>query len=252
MDAKPDSMVNSMEGSMRDAMKGSTRDSVKDAKEDSERESMPVSMADLTLNEFTELLSSKAPVPGGGGASALTGALAIALGHMVGSLTVGKRKYAGVEAEILRCNEQAEALRKRLLSLIDADAESFGPLAACYRMPAGTEEEKAHRQACMQKALQEACQAPVQIMDACLESLQWIGVYAEKGSVLALSDAAAAALLCDSALQAASLNIRINVKSMESRELAETYLKEMDHKLQQSGKLSAAIYEAALQRLACP
>lgn len=207
------------------------------------------SMTDLTLNEFSEALASRASVPGGGGASALAGALAIALGNMVGNLTVGKKKYADVQEEILQANEEAEKLRKRLLSLIDADAAGFAPLAACYRMPTDTEEEKIRRNACMQEALQAACQVPVQIMDACLESLQWIRLYEEKGSLLALSDAAAAALLCDSALQAASLNIRINVKSMDSAEKAAGYLEEMNEKIRQSGELSAQIYEDALRRL---
>lgn len=207
------------------------------------------SMTELTLNEFTEALASKASVPGGGGASALVGALAISLGNMVGNLTLGKKKYADAQEEIQRCNRRAEELRKELLSLIDADAEGFAPLAVCYRLPAGTEEERAYKHQQMQAALQAACRVPAQIMDACLESLQWIRIYAEKGSVLALSDAAAGALLCDSALQAAALNIRINAKSMESREQAAEYLDEMNRKIRESRELSSAIYVNALKRL---
>ena len=98
---------------------------------------------DYTCQDFCEILASKAPVPGGGGASALAGALAIALGNMVGNLTIGKKKYASVEEEILACNVQAEKLRLRFLDLIQADGDSFAPLAAVYRLPSGTEEEKA-------------------------------------------------------------------------------------------------------------
>ena len=80
-------------------------------------------------------LASKSPVPGGGGASALVGAAGVALGSMVGSLTVGKKKYAAVEADIIALNVRAEALRKQLEALVQADAEAFLPVAAAYKLP---------------------------------------------------------------------------------------------------------------------
>lgn len=91
---------------------------------------------------FAELLSSKSAVPGGGGASAYVGALGIALGNMVGNLTLGKKKYQDVEEEILKWNEQASVLRKRLVDLVEEDAVAFAPLAKAYGLPQNTEEEK--------------------------------------------------------------------------------------------------------------
>ena len=91
-----------------------------------------------TCTEFVEVLASKAPVPGGVGASALVGAVGTALGNMVGSLTVGKKKYADVEADIIALKEKATALQADFLRLVEADAEAFEPLAKAYGMPTST------------------------------------------------------------------------------------------------------------------
>ncbi len=208
-----------------------------------------VNFSDLSCEEFCRALASKAPVPGGGGASALAGALAAALGNMVGALTVGKKRYAEYEEEIRACNERAGRLRERFLSLIQADADSFAPLAAVYRLPSGTEEERAKKEKRMQAALKEACIVPEQIMECCMETLSLIDVYEAKGSVMAVSDAAAAALLCGSALTAAALNLRINAKSMADRELAEEILARMEQRIAAGEAQARTIYERALAKL---
>ena len=86
-------------------------------------------LTQLSCEDFLSQLASKAPAPGGGGAAALVGAAGVALGNMVGNLTTGKKKYAAVEEEILVLNARAEALRKRLEALVQADADAFTPLA---------------------------------------------------------------------------------------------------------------------------
>lgn len=204
---------------------------------------------DSSCQEFCEVLASKAPVPGGGGASALAGALAIALGNMVGNLTIGKKKYAAVEEEILACNGQAEALRLRFLDLIQADGDSFAPLAAVYRLPSGTEEEKAIKEEKLQIALVDACVVPKQIMECCMEALKLIDVYEAKGSVMAVSDAAAAALLAKAALSAAALNLRINAKSLKDRVVTEDILSRMNACIAEGDALADVIYARALSKL---
>ena len=92
-------------------------------------------MIDKTVTVFTEELASPAPVPGGGGASALVGAIGVALGDMVGELTVGKKKYADVEEDVKALMVNAQELRRRFLELIDGDAEAFAPLAKAYGIP---------------------------------------------------------------------------------------------------------------------
>ncbi len=93
-----------------------------------------------SCEEFVDVLASKAPVPGGGGASALVGAIGMALGNMVGSLTVGKKKYADVEADIIALKEKATALQGEFLRLVEEDAKAFEPLSKAYGMPRATEE----------------------------------------------------------------------------------------------------------------
>ena len=94
-----------------------------------------------TCEDFIEVLASKAAVPGGGGAAALTGAIGIALGNMVGSLTVGKKTYADVEGEIIECKKEADEIAKEFLELMDKDAEAFEPLSRAYGLPKSTPEE---------------------------------------------------------------------------------------------------------------
>ena len=177
-------------------------------------------MEDMTLQScraFVDALSSSAPTPGGGGASALVGAVAAATGNMVGSLTVGKKKYAAVEEEIKAMMEQAAGLQETLLDLVARDAEVFEPLAAAYGMPKDTPEQQAEKEQVMEICLHAACEVPMQIMEACCQVIDLAAVFAEKGSRLAVSDAGVSAVLAGAALEAASLNVFINTGSMKDR-----------------------------------
>lgn len=174
-------------------------------------------LADQTVTVFTQELASSAPVPGGGGASALAAAIGIALGDMVGELTVGKKKYADVEEEVRQLMARAQALRERFLALIDGDAEAFAPLAKAYGIP----KDDPNREEIMENALKVACGVPMDIMRACGEALDIIAEFAAKGSKLAISDAGCGAILCKAAMQAASLNVFINTKSMKDRACAQ-------------------------------
>ncbi len=185
-----------------------------------------MSFAEHTCTEFVEKLSSKAPVPGGGGASALVAAVGTALGDMVGSLTVGKKKYADVEEEMYILKEKAGRLEKEFLKLVDRDAEVFEPLSKAYGLPKETEEQKAEKARVMEAALKEACTVPLEIMEKCCEALDLVKEFAAKGSVLAVSDAGVAAVCLKAALQGASLNVFINTKAMKDR----TYAEELDRK----------------------
>lgn len=173
-----------------------------------------------TCEDFVEILSTKAPVPGGGGGSALVGAIGTALGNMVGSLTVGKKKYADVEADIIALKEKADVLQKDFLRLVEEDARAFEPLAKAYGMPKDTEEEKAEKARVMEIALKDACSVPMEIMKKCCQAIDIIEEFAAKGSVIALSDAGVGAAFCKAALLGASLNVFINTKSMMDREYA--------------------------------
>ena len=169
-------------------------------------------LADLTAGDFVEQLASKAPTPGGGGAAALAGALGAALGSMVASLTVGKKKYADVEEEIISLNTEMTQIQKDLMTLIDKDAELFAPLAAAYGAPADTDEQKVQKEALLQDCFKSAAEAPVQMMEKCGEAIDILVEFAAKGSTLAISDAACGAVLCSAAMRAAWLNVCVNTK----------------------------------------
>ena len=170
-----------------------------------------------TCREFVSVLASDAPAPGGGGAAALVGAIGTALGNMVGSLTVGKKKYADVEAEIIALKAKCDALQKDLLDQVEADEVNFLPLAKAYGIP----KDDPNRDKIMEEATIIACSTPMKIMELCCEAIECIAVFAAKGSRLAVSDAGCGAVCCKAALQAASLNVFINTKTLKNREVAE-------------------------------
>ena len=177
--------------------------------------------AQASCTEFVTVLASNAPVPGGGGASALVGAIGTALGNMVGSLTVGKKKYADVEEEMVALKARCDAIQADLLALIARDAEVFAPLAKAYGLPKDTEEERAYKAKVLEECTVNACSVPMEIMEKCCEAIEAIAQFAAKGSRLAVSDAGCGAACCKAALQSASLNVFINTKSMLDRARAE-------------------------------
>ncbi len=203
----------------------------------------------VPCNEFVEVLSSKAPAPGGGGASALVGAVGTALGNMVGSLTVGKKKYAAVEEEIYDLKAKCDKLQAELLALVERDAEVFEPLAKAYGMPRETEEEKAEKARVMEIVLKDACSVPMEIMEKCCEAIELIKEFAAKGSALAVSDAGVGAAFCKAALKGASLNVYINTKSMADKEYAAQLNAKADAMLEKYPPIADEIFESVLARL---
>ncbi|UOO36840.1 cyclodeaminase/cyclohydrolase family protein [Oscillospiraceae bacterium CM] len=204
-----------------------------------------MSFVTVNCNEFVEVLASKAPVPGGGGASALVGAIGTALGSMVGNLTVGKKKYADVEADILKIMDKAAALQKDLLKLVDEDAVVFEPLSKAYGIP----KDDPNRDKIMEDALKAACSVPMDIMRACCKAIELHEELAAKGSALALSDVGVGVVFCKSALMGASLNVFINTKSMMDKAHAAEIEKEADALLTKYCAQADAIYDSVIKRL---
>ncbi|GAA6490091.1 cyclodeaminase/cyclohydrolase family protein [Gordonibacter urolithinfaciens] len=172
---------------------------------------------------FIDELASAAPTPGGGGASAYAGALAAALASMVGNLTVGKKTYADVEDEVRASLARLDALRARLVALVDEDARAFEPLAAAYRLPKATPEEQAAKNAALQQALVGASDVPLAIMRAVADVVDEADYLAHHGSKMARSDAGVAAAFARAASDGASLNIFINAASMDDAAQAARY-----------------------------
>ena len=195
------------------------------------------------------MLASKEPVPGGGGASALTGAIGVALGNMVGSLTAGKKKYAGVEAEIVELKRKSDELQDALLKLIDRDAEDFAPLARAYGLPKDTPEQQAEKGRVMEAALRDAAATPFEIMEKCAEAIDIIEGFAAKGSKLAISDAGVGVTFCKAALIGASLNVFINTKAMKDRAYAEKLNADADRLLAEYEAKADVIFTGVKEQL---
>lgn len=186
-------------------------------------------LSDLSCTAFAEALAAKASVPGGGGASALVGALGTALCSMAGNFTVGKKKYEAYEADIQGILAECEVLRCRMLELIDADAAGFAPLSRAYAIP----KEDPRRDTVMAQALVTACQAPMEMVQLCGSALLLLEQMLEKGSRLLLADVGCGALLCRAAMESAALSVFVNTGSLKDRELAGRMEQQVENALEQ-------------------
>lgn len=194
---------------------------------------------DMSLTEFTTRLAAKDAVPGGGGASALAGALGAALGAMVGNLTIGKKKYADVEPEMILLTEKAQMLRRKLLRAADEDAAAFEPLSRAYALPKDTPNRADILEACLRRA----ADSPLRILRLCCEVIELQEAFAEKGSAMVASDAATGAVLARGALYGAAINVKVNTKLMQRRDYAEEIDREVDDLMSEYRKRAEKVYE---------
>jgi len=201
-------------------------------------------MLNRSVTEFTEVLASRSAVPGGGGASALVGAIGIALGNMVGELTVGKKKYADVEEDVKALMERAQDLRVRLLACVNKDAEAFEPLSRAYGIP----KEDPARDEIMEQCLRDAAAAPLEILDLCCEAIELQREFADKGSALAISDAATGVVFCWSAMYGAAVNVKVNTKSMKDRAYADQINAHVDAQMAKYWPVAEKVYEDVYRR----
>ena len=202
----------------------------------------------MTIQEFLDVLSSKEPVPGGGGASALAGALGNALGQMVANLTIGKKKYALVEDEIKELAERMKGIQGQFSALADQDAKVFAPLAKCYSLPSGTEEEKAYKAEVMEARLLDASLVPMEIMEKASEMLEIMDILADKGSRMAVSDVGVGVQFIRTALLGAVMNVYINTKSMKNREKAEEMNEKAERLIKEGTEAADRIYQKVLEQ----
>ncbi len=199
-------------------------------------------MLEKPATQFLSELSSNAPVPGGGGASAAVGAFAAALGMMVTNLTIGKKKYADYEEEVKAVRDRLEGLRDQLIDLVDGDAVAFEPLSKAYSIS----QDDPERDTIMENALYEASVVPMSIMETVLAAAKELEILVEKGSKLAVSDVGVGILFAQAAIEGASLNVYINTKSMKDRERAAALDAKADAIIAEGAALKARIYDGVL------
>lgn len=204
-------------------------------------------LTNLTINDFTALLGSDAPAPGGGSAAALCGALGAALCSMVANLTLGRMKYAEYQELAEDAAAKAEALRKDLMAALDEDASSYDGFMAALALPKTTDEEKKTRAQALQAALKASTESPLHTMELSAEVLKLTRSLVGRSNTNAVSDLAVSALTLKAAMQGAWLNVLINIGSLKDADKAEFYRARGGRLLAESLPLADEIYETVKQ-----
>lgn len=208
-----------------------------------------MALTELSCKDFTIELSSKKPIPGGGGAAALTGSLGVALNMMVANFSKGKKKFIQYEKQHEDILNKGEKLRIKLLDLVEKDAINFEPLSKAYIMPSSTEEEKIIKEKEMQKCLKIACSAPMEMMEKIFEGISLHEELADIASITIISDIGVGVQLLKAALNSAYLNVLINVNSINDSEYVAGIMKRIENLLVNGNKKVDEIYDKVLKIL---
>jgi methenyltetrahydrofolate cyclohydrolase len=187
-----------------------------------------------TVLSFLNELASSSPAPGGGSVAALSGAIGAALTSMVCNLTIGKKKYADVEADMKAVLGQAEELRSRFTGLIDRDTAAFNRVMDAFGLPKETDAQKALRSVAIREATMEATLVPLEVMKHCIDGLALTQQAVASGNVNSVSDAGVSALMLGAACEGAALNVRINLNGLENAEFVSWKAQELESILRTS------------------
>lgn len=184
-------------------------------------------MLENNCSKFIDTLASKAPVPGGGGACAYVGALGMALGSMVGNLTIENSKYADVQEDVKDLLTESSNIIEALKEFVAKDAECFYPLIQAYKLPRDTDDEKKYRNDTIQEKLKDASTVPLEIARCCARAITLHEQFAKKGNLMAISDIGVGAAFCEAALRGAKLNVLINTSQIKNEALKNDIEKEI-------------------------
>lgn len=198
-------------------------------------------MKDISAVEFLDALASVRPTPGGGGAAAMMGAMGAALVSMVCNLTIGKKGFDAVEAEMRGLLAASESLRARLTAMVAEDAAAFDGLMAAYRLPKDTDEQRAARSASIQAGLQGATLAPLACARAAAEGVRLAARAVEPGNPNVISDVGVGVLASMAALRSAALNVHINAPQIKDRAFTDRCLTELAGLLAECEPLAAQV-----------
>lgn len=206
-------------------------------------------LIEMSVTEFIDTMASDAPAPGGGSASAMAAATGAALTSMVCALTLGKKKYAGVQTLAADGEYKAQRLKERCMGIIDRDTDAFNAVSAVFAMPKDTEEQKAERKAAMQEALKGCTKTPFEMMECALETLELVETLQGKLNSSAASDLGCAVLNLRSAVQGAWLNVLINIGGIDDTEFAEHYRRNGKVILDKAVSLADKLYKEILESI---
>ena len=201
-----------------------------------------MTLSSKTCIDFIDVLGSKNPTPGGGAVAALSGAMGVALSRMVCNLTVGKKKYEKYEKDIKIILARCIELEKSLLQLIDKDAENFMPLYNAYSLPRDTQENKEQRNRLIEEGSKLACEAPIEIIKLCIETVKLHEELLDKGSKIVISDVGVGIQCLRAAIISARLNVLINLGAIKDEQYKNQIREEIDYIVEEAVKMCDKIY----------
>ncbi len=208
-----------------------------------------MAMADNSCAYFLDVLASKAPTPGGGGAAAMGGAIGMALSNMVGNLTVGKKKFADVEDEVKELLEKGYKIIEDLKMLVDKDAEVFEPLSKAYGLPKDTPEEAAYKEKVMQECSIAACSVPVEIMRKSYEGIKIHERMGQIGTKLAISDVGCGVVFLKAALISGYLNVLINLGAIKDEKYVSETSEEVNRLLAEGSRIADETLQLVIDKI---
>lgn len=210
-------------------------------------------LQDLTLKAFIEELASDSPAPGGGSAAALAAALGSALGSMVFNLTAHKKAYneydEELKAEILNSLNETKLNKDEFLNLMEKDAEEFLELMKAFKLPKNTEEEKKFRQTKLEEGYKKALEVPLSVAEKAFKMYKYIEISARFGNKNAVSDSGVGALLLQTAIESAVLNVKINLSGIKDKEYKEKVNERCTYLIDEGLKLKGNIMNIVSSRL---
>jgi glutamate formiminotransferase/formiminotetrahydrofolate cyclodeaminase len=192
-----------------------------------------------TLSGFVSSVASSTPTPGGGSVAAHAGSLAAALAQMVAGLTIGKKKYVAVEAEMKQIGLDAADLVNTLTALVKADANAYAAVSAAYKLPKEPADAAVRRSEAITEALLGASRVPLDTARACARVAELAATVSTKGNSNAVSDAGVAALLAEAACRGAAYNVRINVAALEDKSRGASLVAEAMELVRQTSEFAA-------------
>lgn len=208
-----------------------------------------MAMSEKSCDYFLDVLASKAPVPGGGGAAAMGGAIGMALSNMVGNLTVGKKKFADVEDEVKELLEKGYKIIDQLKALVDKDAEVFEPLSKAYGLPKDTPEQAAHKAKVMEECSITACSVPREIMRQAYAGIKIHERMGQIGTKLAISDVGCGVVFLKAALVSGYLNVIINLGAIKDEKYVAEASQEMNRLLEDGSRIADETLQLVIDKI---
>ena len=200
----------------------------------------------MSAQGFVNELSTNSPAPGGGSVSALAGSLGAALSSMVAALTHEKKGFIALKPEMDKIGVEAQTIKDRLSFLVDEDTNAFNNVMEANRMPASNDEEVKVKNRAIRKANEYAIDVPFEVANLCKRVIELADILVEKGNPNSVSDAGVAGEVALAGLRGASMNVLINLPSIDDEEYRSEKRKEVDGLIQAAEALHKIVYKKTL------